>query len=106
MFDSSLMLLIENKCQRPLDTVDITSRKKLQLLESFGGFIQVHEKDAASVADIISEQLEMDKSFKDCRSLCYNNASVTSGCKFRVQQRLATVNSKAEFVNCDKHTLN
>ncbi|KFM65787.1 hypothetical protein X975_17496, partial [Stegodyphus mimosarum] len=53
--------------------------KTVVIKECFLGFIQTHNKDAASIAGIILQQLEKEKlAFKDCRSQCYDNGPVMS----------------------------
>jgi len=108
MFDSTPDAAHHEQMSQVIRYVDINFEEKTVVVkESFLGFIQAHKKDAASIADIILQQFEKDKlSFEDCRSQCYDNASVMSGYKSGVQQRLAALNSKATFVNCDNHTLN
>lgn len=108
MFDSTPDAAHQEQMSETIRYVDINFEEKTVVVkESFLGFIQAHKKDAASIADIILQQLEKDKlPFEDCRSQCYDNASVMSGYKSGVQQRLAALNSKATFVNCDNHTLN
>ncbi|XP_068115887.1 zinc finger MYM-type protein 1-like [Hyperolius riggenbachi] len=108
MFDSTPDVAHQEQMSETIRYVDVNFEAKTVVVrESFLGFIQAHKKDAASIANIILQQLEKDKlPFEDCRSQCYDNAAVMSGYKSGVQQRLAAINSKATFVNCDNHTLN
>ena len=54
--------------------------RKVSTEECFLGFIQLHGKYAASLEDVIIKQLEADEiNFANCRSKCYDNASVMSG---------------------------
>ncbi|XP_076324477.1 zinc finger MYM-type protein 1-like [Tachypleus tridentatus] len=108
MFDSTPDAAHQEQMSETIRYVDINFEKKTVLVkEPFLGFIQAHKNDAACIGDIILQQLEKNKlPFEDCRSQCYDNASVISGYKSGVQQRLTALNSKATFVNYDNHTLN
>ena len=67
----------------------------------------MHRKDAASIVEVICQQLEKDEmSLADCRSQCYDNAAVMSSQKSGVQQRIFEKNDKIIFVNCDNCSLN
>ena len=51
--------------------------KKVCIKEVFLGFIELHSKDASSLKKVILERLESDGiPLGDCRSQCYDNASV------------------------------
>ncbi|XP_066944544.1 52 kDa repressor of the inhibitor of the protein kinase-like [Macrobrachium rosenbergii] len=88
--------------------VDINSETKtVTVKETFVGFIEIKQKDAASIVEVICDQLEKDNMpLKYCRSQCYDNAIVMAGHKSGVQQRIIEKNSKAVFVICDNHSLN
>ena len=60
------------------------------------GFIQLHGRDAPSLEDAIIKQLEADGiNFADCRSQCYENASVMSG----LQKCMLDRNPFGMFIN-------
>ncbi|XP_059141319.1 uncharacterized protein LOC131929216 [Physella acuta] len=81
--------------------------KKVTIKESFLGFVQVIAKDAASIEKAIVDKLESDDlPLADCRSQCYDNASVMAGHISGLQQRMLKRNCHALFVNCDNHSLN
>ena len=88
--------------------VDINfEEKKLSVEECFLGFIKLQGKDAASLETAIINQLEADGiNFADCRSQCYDNASVMSGHSSGLQKRMSDRNPLALFINCDNHSLN
>ncbi|XP_048369075.1 uncharacterized protein LOC125442021 [Sphaerodactylus townsendi] len=79
--------------------------RKVHVRESFLGFIWLHEKDAESWTREIMRQLEKDElDLKDCRSQCYDNATVAG---FRtVHQRITEKNHLALSINCDNRSLN
>ncbi len=71
------------------------------------GYIEIHAKDAATLERVIVEKLESDNlPLDDCRSQCYDNASVMTGHISGLQQRICARNPRAVFVNCDNHSLN
>ncbi len=81
--------------------------KKVEIKESFLGYIEIHAKDAATLEKVIVEQLESyNLPLADCRSQCYDNASVMSGHISGLQQRILARNHRALFINCDNHSLN
>ena len=88
--------------------VDINfEEKKLSVEECFWGFIKLQGKDAASLETAIINQLEADGiNFADCRSQCYDNASVMSGHSSGLQKRMLDRNPFVLFINCDNHSLN
>ena len=70
----------------------------------FLGFIELHSKDASSLKKVILERLESDGiPLGDCRSQCYDNASVMAGHISGLQQRICARNPRALFLNCDNH---
>lgn len=86
--------------------VDFVS-KKVTIKESFMGYIEIHAKDAATLERVIVDQLKSDNlPLDDCRSQCYDNASVMAGHISGLQQRICARNQRAVFVNCDNHSLN
>ena len=73
----------------------------------FLGFIELHSKDASNLEKVILERLESDGiPLVDCRSQCYENASVMAGHISGLQQRICARNHRALFLNCDNHSLN
>ena len=42
----------------------------------------------------------------NCRSQCYDNATLMAGHTSSVEQRIIEKNHKTLFVNCDNHSLN
>ena len=88
--------------------VDINFEEKtLSSEECFLGFLKLQGKDAASLETAIINQLEADGiNFTDCRSQCYDNASVMSGHSSGLQKRMLDRNPLALFINCDNHSLN
>ena len=88
--------------------VDIDFDKKTMCVkESFSGFLQLDQKDAASFVEVIMQQLQKDEiKIENCRSQCYDNASVMAGHRNDVLQRIYQKNEQAVFVNCENHSLN
>ena len=81
--------------------------KTVSVNESFLGYVQLYAKNAESLENVIVEQLKSDElELGDCRSQCYDNASVMSGEISGLQQRIHDRNHRALFVNCDNHSLN
>lgn len=108
LFDSTPDLGHREQMSEVIRYVDVDFvTRKVEIKESFIGFIEIHGKDAATIDEAIVQKLESDKiALQDCRSQCYDNAAVMSGRISGVQQRIQTRNSKALFVNCDNHSLN
>lgn len=80
--------------------------KKVTIKESFLGYIEIHAKDSATLERVIVKKLESDNlPLDDCRSQCYDNASVMTGHISGLQQRICARNPRAVFVNCDNHSL-
>ena len=78
-------------------------KKNVSVKETFLGYIQIHAKDVAVVEKIIVEKLESDKRpLDDCRSQCYDNATVMSGHISGIHRMVL----ETLFVNCDNHSLN
>ena len=81
--------------------------KKVTIKESFLGYIEIHAKDASTLERVIVEKLVSDSlPLDDCRSQCYDNASVMTGNISGLQQRICARNHRAVYVNCDNHSLN
>lgn len=101
-------MLIVNQVSEVVRYVDIDfERRTVQVQESFLGFIEINKKDAESLVNCITEQLEKDDiALANCRAQCYDNASVMAGHKSGVQKRILEKNPLALFVNCDNHSLN
>lgn len=81
--------------------------KEVKFRESFLGVIHLRAKDAAAIEQVIIERLQEEKiPLSDCRSQCYDNASVMAGHISGVQERILARNHRALFLNCDNHSLN
>ena len=66
--------------------------KKVTIKVSFLGFIEIHAKEAATLKKVIVEKLESDNlPPDDCRSQCYDNASVMSGHISGPQQKICAM---------------
>ena len=73
----------------------------------FFGFYKAPGEDAASLETAVINQLGADGiNFADCRSQCYDNASVMSDHSSGLQKRMLDRNPLALFINCDNHYLN
>lgn len=82
-------------------------KKTVRITKSFLGFIEIKQKDAKSLVEVILKQLEANEmDIRDCRSQCYDNAAVMAGYKSGVSQRIKEKNDLAMFVNCDNHSFN
>lgn len=108
MFDSTPDQANREQMSEVVRDVEVDfEQKSVRIRESFLGFIQIRQKDAASLVTEIVNQLEKDDmNLQDCRSQCYDNAAVMSGHRTGVQQRIIEKNNLAIFVNCDNHSLN
>ncbi|KAI8781170.1 Zinc finger MYM-type protein 1 [Biomphalaria glabrata] len=108
MLDSTPDLAHREQLSEVIRFVDVNFKtKKVTIKESFLGFIQLHAKDAATLENVIVEQLQADNlPIADCRSQCYDNAAVMAGELSGLQQRIAIRNPQASFVNCSNHSLN
>ncbi|XP_065653051.1 uncharacterized protein LOC136080363 [Hydra vulgaris] len=108
IFDSTLYLAHRELISEVVRCVKIDFDKKtVHIKESFLSFIQLSDKDTASLAQTILEQLEKDDiNVENCRSQCYDIAAVIAGHKSGVHQRIKKKNNLAIFVNCDNHCLN
>ena len=108
MFDSTPDLAHREQMSEVVRYAEIDFEKKTVCIkESFLGFIQLSDKDAASLAQTILEQLgKDDMNVENCRSQCYDNAAVMAGHKSDVNQRVKKKSNLAIFVNCDNHSLN
>ena len=100
MFDSTPDLAHREQMSEVVRYVEIDFEKKtVYIIESFLGFIQLSDKDAASLAQTILEQLEKDDmNVENCRSQCYDNAAVMAGHKSGVHQKIKEKNNLAMFV--------
>ena len=82
-------------------------KKKVQVKETFVDFLQLKEKDAASIVNTICEKLEKDQlPLRDCCSQCYGNAAAMAGHVSGVQRRILDKNPNALFINCYNRSLN
>ncbi|XP_055877108.1 zinc finger MYM-type protein 1-like [Biomphalaria glabrata] len=108
MLDSTPDLAHREQLSEVIRFVDVNFKtKKVTIKESFLGFIQLHAKDAATLENVIVEQMQADNlPISDCRSQCYDNAAVMAGELSGLQQRIAIRNPQASFVNCNNHSLN
>ncbi|KAK5646182.1 hypothetical protein RI129_004646 [Pyrocoelia pectoralis] len=108
LFDSTPDLAHREQLSQVIRYVDIDfDAKTVSVKESFLGYIKLTAKDAATLEEVIMERLEADNlPLADCRSQCYDNASVKGGHISGLQQRLCARNPRAVFVNCDNHCLN
>ncbi|XP_055899203.1 uncharacterized protein LOC129928572 [Biomphalaria glabrata] len=108
MLDSTPDLAHREQLSEVIRFVDVNFKtKKVTIKESFLGFIQLHAKDAATLENVIVEQLQADNlPIADCRSQCYDNAAVMAAELSGLQQRIAIRNPQASFVNCNNHSLN
>ena len=97
MFESTPDLAHREQMSEVVRYVEIDFEKKtVYIIESFLGFIQLSDKDAASLAQTILEQLEKDDmNVENCRSQCYDNAAVMAGHKSGVHQRITEKNNLA-----------
>lgn len=63
--------------------------KEVEVKESFLGFVELHGKDANALETALLEQLKnYGLRIEDCRSQCYDNASVMSGRVAGLQQKI------------------
>lgn len=77
------------------------------IIECFLGFLQLDKKDAASTAEVITDQLRKDElDLLFCRSQCYDNAAVMSGERGGLQAIMQRASTHALFLNCNNHSLN
>ena len=108
IFDSTSDQAHREQVTEVVRYVDIDFDKKIVCVKkSFLGFLQLHQKDAASFVEVIMQQLQKDDiKIENCRSQCYDNAAVMAEHRNRVQQRIYKKNKQAVFVNCDNHSLN
>ena len=108
MFDSTPDQAHREQMSEVVRYVEVNfETKTVRVRESFLGFIEIKQKDAKSLVDVIMKQLEADEmDIGDCRSQCYDNAAVMAGHKSGVSQRIKEKNNLAMFVNCDNHSLN
>ncbi|XP_066958133.1 zinc finger MYM-type protein 1-like [Macrobrachium rosenbergii] len=108
LFDSTPDSAHREQMSETVRYVDIHfETKKGTVKETLLGLIEVKQKDAASIVEVICNQLEKDNMpLKYCRSQCYDNAPVMAGHKSGVQQSIIEKNSKAVFVSCENHSLN
>ena len=89
-------------------SISILRRKRYQSRSVFWVFLKLQGKDAASLETAIINQLEADGiNFADCRSQCYDNASVMSWpFQWSTKNACYIENPLAVFFNCDNHSLN
>lgn len=108
MFDSTPDQSHREQMSEVVRYVEIDFEKKtVRVRESFLGFIQISQKNAESLVEDILKQLEKDEmELQDCRSQCYDNATVMAGHRNGVCQRISEKNNLAMFVNCNNRSLN
>ena len=103
IFDSASDQAHRKQISEVVRYIDIDFDKKT---ESFLGFLQLHQKDAASFVKIMMQQLQKDEiKIENRRSQCYNNAAVMTGHRNGVQQKIYEKSKQAVFANCDNHSL-
>ncbi|GFY67730.1 hypothetical protein TNIN_351871 [Trichonephila inaurata madagascariensis] len=74
--------------------------------ESFIDFIEMKNKTAEGISDMIVSKLKADGlDIMNCRGQAYVNAATMTGCHTGVQQRIKNINHNAEFVPCSNHFL-
>lgn len=97
----------DNRC---LEQMSICIRYvfQKQIKERFLGFIDVHNLDAASLANTIEKFLEDNRlPVQKCVSQAYDGASVMSGCNKGVQVLFRNKTGHAcPYVHCNAHRLN
>ena len=108
MFDSTPDHAHREQMSQVVRYVEIDFQNKtVHIRESFLGFIQISQKNAEGLVEVMLSQLEKDDmKLQDCRSQCYDNANVMAGHITGVRQRILEKNNLAMFVNCDNHSLN
>ena len=81
LFDSTPDQAHHEQVLEVVRCVDIDFDKKaVSVKESFLGFLQLHQKDAASFVEVIMQQLQKDEiKIENCCSQCYDNAAVMAG---------------------------
>lgn len=80
---------------------------KIEVKESFLGFLPMREKSAEKITEMILKSLDEDKLLiENCRGQGYDNVITMSGVHRGVQQRIKNINPKAEFIACTNHSLN
>ncbi|GFW87220.1 hypothetical protein TNCV_5125721 [Trichonephila clavipes] len=81
--------------------------QKVRVEESFIDCIEMKNKTAEVISDMIVSKLKTDGlDIMNCRGQAYHNATTMAGCHTGVQQRIKDVNPNAEFVPCSNHSLN
>ncbi|XP_054714780.1 zinc finger MYM-type protein 1-like [Uloborus diversus] len=81
--------------------------RKVEIKESFLGFIPLYGKKASDIVETIIQALEKDGlDLTLCRSQGYDNAANMSGIHSGVQAKIREINTKALFVPCANHSLN
>lgn len=80
---------------------------KLEIMESFLGFLQVSDQSSRGIEETILKFLQ-DNSIVivKCRGQGYDGASVMSGAYTGVQTRIKSKSPNAEYVHCASHNLN
>lgn len=106
MFDTTPDISHVEQMSQVIRYVQIENRK-VEVKESFLGFIPLSGKKASDITDEIIQSLENNGlDLKLCRSQGYDNATTMSGIHTGVQTRIKEQNPKAIFVPCANHSLN
>lgn len=75
--------------------------------ERFISYTSCDELNAEALFSYIMKALQnVDVDINKCVSLCYDGASVMSGCQSGVQARVLEINPKAIYIHCHAHQLN
>jgi len=76
------------------------------VLEDFIGLYELKVADASALTSLLEDVLiRCDISLDDCRGVCFDGASVMSGCNSGVAMQLVQKNHKAVFIHCMAHSL-
>lgn len=80
---------------------------KLEIMESFLGFIPVSNQSSKGIEETILKFLDNNRiDIMKCRGQGYDGASVMSGAYTGVQTRIKSKSPNAEYVHCASHNLN
>ncbi|XP_044765413.1 zinc finger MYM-type protein 1-like [Coccinella septempunctata] len=106
LFDSTPDISHTEQMSQVIRYVKIENRK-VEVKESFLGFIPLSGKKAHDITEDILQSLAKDGlDIKLCRSQGYDNATTMSGVHTGVQKRIKEQNPKAIVVPCANHSLN
>ena len=86
--------------------LDSSKEEKINISESFLGFVPLQETTGASMTETILNKLqEMDLKVENIRGQGYDNGSNMRGKENGVQKRILDINPRALFVPCVLHSL-